>query len=154
MVVVVHFVIFKLVFLALFLRFETDAISDPFTRSCPPLPSFYNQRIYAFQGKIENLVRDAGGDLTAEIRVGIIYKGAAELAAFETIQGLGNAYSCGHSHRVGDMRLWVASRHSNGKLIALASVTVWYVNVEEVKQLVQGKVGIKLSKSLELIGCI
>lgn len=144
-------VIFKLVFLALVLRFETDAISDPFTRSCPPLQPFSKERLYAFEGKITNLLRDGSGYLTAEVRVLKIYKGTANLAAFETLQELQNAYSCGYFHRVGDVRLWVATRHSNGRLAARASVANLDVNILEVQQLLRGKIDIELIKSLEII---
>lgn len=129
---------YKLIFLAFFLGFEVDAISDPFTRSCPSLPSFTGQGTYAFEGTITNLLRDASGYQTAEVRVGKIYKGASDLAAFETIRDLQRAYTCGHLHRVGDVRLWVVSRHSSGRLTAKASLANLNVNVREIELRLRG----------------
>ena len=129
----------KLICIGLFLVFRTDAISDPFTRSCPSLPPFTGREIYAFEGTITTLLRERTGHLTGEVRVGKIYQGAKDLAVFESVREIQRAYTCGHLHRVGDVRLWVVKRHSSGRLTAKASLANLKVNIDEVKRRLQGR---------------
>lgn len=136
--------VYKLLLAALFLVYNINAITDPFTRSCPSLVAFTGRGIYAFEGTITSLVRDRNGYLTAEVRVGIIYHGARDLAAFETILDIQRAYTCGHLHRVGNVRLWVVQRQFSKRLIAKASLANLPVNLREIRQHLRGRIAFYL----------
>ena len=130
--------IYKIFFFELLLVIRSTGISDPFTRSCPALPDISGYGHLAFEGVITSLVPERSGHLSAVVRVGKIYQGASDLRSVESIKQIQRAYSCGHLHRVGDTRIWVAKRHSGGGLTAKASLAKLQDNVVEVQKRLKG----------------
>lgn len=93
----------------------------------------------AFTGEIVRLIRDRNGYLTVQVRVTRILHGTNRLPTVLTVRNLHRSTSCGHTHRVGDDRVWLVKRHTSGHLTVVSSLSITAVNIRRVKEAFKGQ---------------
>jgi len=119
------------------LRTVCFAASDEFSRFCP-LPTFTGKGYVAFTGEITRLSLEKNNHVTAHVHVRNVYRRDSQLSNVTVINAIERAPSCDHQHKLEDVRLWVAKRHSSGFLTAAASLPVTMRMVDEVLKALPG----------------
>lgn len=106
-------------------------------RFCP-LPAFTGKGYVAFTGEITRLFLERNNHVTAQVHVRNVYRSDLQLSSVTVINAIERASSCDHQHKLEDVRLWVAKRHSSGFLTAVASLPVTMNMVDEVLKALPG----------------
>lgn len=119
------------------LRTVCYAANGDFTRYCR-LPTFTGKGYVAFTGEITRLFLEKNNHITAHVHVRNVYRRDAQLSSVTVINAIERAFSCEHQHKLEDVRLWVAKRHSSGFLTAVASLSVTMHMVDEVLKALPG----------------
>ena len=119
------------------LRTVCFAANDDFSRFCP-LPTLTGKGYVAFTGEITRLSLERNNHVTAHVHVRNIYRRDSQLSSVTVINAIERAPSCDHQHKLEDVRLWVAKRHSSGFLTAVASLPVTMRMVDEVLKALPG----------------
>ena len=113
------------------------AANDEFSRVCP-LPTFTGKGYVAFTGEITRLSLEKNSHVTANVHVRNVYRRDFQLGNVTVINAIERASSCDHQHKLEDVRLWVAKRHSSGFLTAVASLPVTMRMVDKVLRALPG----------------
>ena len=124
------------------LRTVCFAANDDFSRFCP-LPTFTGKGYVAFTGEITRLSLEKNNHVTAYVHVRNVYRRDSQLSSVTVINAIERAPSCDHQHKVEDVRLWVAKRHSSGFLTAVASLPVTMRMVDKVLKALPGMIEFK-----------
>ena len=119
------------------LRTFCFAANGDLLRFCP-LPAFTGKGYVAFTGEITRLFLERNNHVTAQIHVRNVYRSDSQLSSVTVVNTIERASSCEHQHKVEDVRLWVAKRHSSGFLTAVASLPVTMRMVDEVLKALPG----------------
>lgn len=119
------------------LRTVCFAANGDLSRFCP-LPTFTGKGYVAFTGEITRLFLEKNNHITAQIHVRNVYRRDSQLSSVTVINAIERASSCEHQHKIEDVRLWVAKRHSSGFLTAVASLPVTMRMVDEVLKALPG----------------
>ena len=102
------------------------------------LPAFSGKGHLAFTGKITSLFRRRHDRIMVLVHARNVYRRDAQHSSVSLINSVERATSCGHQHKQGDLRLWVAKRHSSGMLTAIASLPVTMYMVDKVLKALPG----------------
>ena len=121
------------------LRTVCFAANDEFSRTCSlPTLTESGKGYVAFTGEITRLSLERNNHVTAHVHVRNVYRRDSQLSSVTVINAVERAPSCDHQHKLEDVRLWVAKRHSSGFLTAIASLPVTMRMVDEVLKALPG----------------